>query len=53
MKNQEKDELRQLVIQKIKVGRDCQETVASLKRLGYNASTIRRYYKTFSKLVAP
>lgn len=49
MKNQEKDELRQLVIQKIKAGRDCQETVVSLRRLGYNANTIRRYYKTFSE----
>ena len=45
MTNQEKDELRRLVKEKIKAGRDCQETTASLKRLGYNANTITRYYK--------
>ena len=47
MDNQEKDQLRQLVIRKIEMGRSCQETIASLKRLGYKANTIRRYYKTF------
>jgi len=47
MTNQEKDELRRLVIREIESGRDIQEATAKLRRLGYNASTIRRYYITF------
>lgn len=50
VKNQEKDQLRRLVIREIKAERDCQETVARLKRLGYryNASTVKRYYEALS-----
>lgn len=48
MDNQEKNILRQLIIKKIKAGKDLQETTASLKRLGYNATTIRRYFRALS-----
>ena len=44
MTNEQKDELRRLVKQEINAGRDIQEATAKLKRLGYCASTIRRYY---------
>jgi len=45
MTNQEKDELRQLVKCEIKIGSSAKEATAKLKRLGYNGSTIRRYYR--------
>lgn len=50
MTNQEKDELRRFVRWDIKVGRNCKETIAHLKSLGYSATTIRHYFKALSSL---
>ena len=48
MTNQEKDELRQLIKHEIKMGRDIKEATAKLKQVGYNVSTIKRYYRAFA-----
>ena len=45
MNNQGKDTLRRLILRLIQNGSDIQEATAKLKRIGYNATTIRRYYR--------
>ena len=48
MTNQEKDRLKRLVEHEIKRGRDIQEVTTTLKRVGYSAFTIQRYYRALA-----
>lgn len=45
MTNEEKQDLRNFVRRRINGGYDCAETIKALQKLGFKASTIRRYYK--------
>jgi len=49
MRNEEKADLKQLVIAQIRKGSDMKEAVKRIERLGFSPSTIRKYYKTFKE----
>ena len=49
LSNFEKNDLRSRVKAAIKAGFDCNFTVAQIKVFGYKESTIRKYYRSFSR----
>ena len=53
MTNQEKRDLSILVKTAISLGFDMKATDKRLKGMGFKPATIRKYYKTFSKLSEP
>ena len=48
MTNEEKQYLIGFVKRRINAGSNCRETVKGLQKLGFKASTIRKYYKAFA-----
>ena len=50
MTNDEKQDLMNFVKRRINGGYDCPEAVKALQKIGFKASTIRRYYKVALEL---